>query len=568
MPITRLRGPFAHRACAAVVVAVLGALVAASAASAHAMLDFSTPSNDDVLDRAPAQVVLRFNEPVETAFGSVRVYDGAARRVDEGGTTRPQSKEVAVRVRSGLPHGTYTVAWRVVSSDSHPVSGAFVFHVGKPGAGAAGVADQVLDEQSGSRAVDLSFDVVRFPHPSRSSPLSVGGAVALAFALRLEAPPVREPLWLALAAAGFLLALASLAGIGLEGAKASGLGLDAAVRLSLIRDVLDTQFGRISLARVALAVVVTAIAALALRRPRGERQLAWSASVLGVAIAITPALSGHARVAGTLAVASDSGARPGGGGRDRRDSPSSCLRLACAWRSLSPRGRFLASSELALVSVTALLLAGVVNGFLEVRSWSGLWETTYGRLLLVKVALVLPVLALGAFNNRVSVPRLRAGIASALERRRFLRAAAAELTLVVVIVGVTAVLVAEPPAKAQLAVQTGPVSREAIVGPFHLELVVDPARPGPNAIHLFLLDHATGQPPRPTRCASPPRFRPRESARPPAGGTGGPGHVVVTAATFPLVGDWRLRVDVRRGEFDQWSTTLTIPIRKGNLPTR
>jgi copper transport protein len=563
VPITRLRGPFAHRACAAVVVAVLGALVAASAASAHAMLDFSTPSNDDVLDRAPAQVVLRFNEPVETAFGSVRVYDGAARRVDEGGTTRPQSKEVAVRVRSGLPHGTYTVAWRVVSSDSHPVSGAFVFHVGKPGAGAAGVADQVLDEQSGSRAVDLSFDVVRFLNFALIL-LSVGGAVALAFALRLEAPPVREPLWLALAAAGFLLALASLAGIGLEGAKASGLGLDAAVRLSLIRDVLDTQFGRISLARVALAVVVTAIAALALRRPRGERQLAWSASVLGVAIAITPALSGHARVAGTLAVASDSvhvlAAAAWIGGL--------AFLLLALWRVRGDRWavatravpRF---SELALVSVTALLLAGVVNGFLEVRSWSGLWETTYGRLLLVKVALVLPVLALGAFNNRVSVPRLRAGIASVLERRRFLRAAAAELTLVVVIVGVTAVLVAEPPAKAQLAVQTGPVSREAIVGPFHLELVVDPARPGPNEIHLYLLDHHTGQPAEVDEV--------RVAASLPAAGIGpirlqavpaGPGHVAITAATFPLVGEWRLRVDVRNGEFDQWSTTFTIPIRR------
>ncbi len=77
-------------------------------------------------------------------------------------------------------------------------------------------------------------------------------------------------------------------------------------------------------------------------------------------------------------------------------------------------------SALAVVSIAALLTAGVINGFLEVRSWSGLWETTYGRLLLVKVALVLPVLALGAFNNRVSVPRLRARIASALERRRFL----------------------------------------------------------------------------------------------------------------------------------------------------
>ena len=260
----------ALRLGAAVAVAALAALAAAPTASAHATLVSSTPSNDEVLGRAPAQVVLRFNEPVETAFGSVRVYDGAARRVDDGGTTRPQPREVAVRVRSGLPRGTYTVAWRVVSADSHPVSGAFVFHVGKPGAGAAGVASQVLDEQAGSGVVDRSFDVVRFLNFALIL-LCVGGAVALAVVLGREAPTVRRPLWAALASAGVLLALASLAGIGLEGAKASGLGLDAAFRSSLIGDVLETRFGRVWLVRAVLALAVAVLAAVALWRPRASR---------------------------------------------------------------------------------------------------------------------------------------------------------------------------------------------------------------------------------------------------------------------------------------------------------
>ena len=47
----------------------------------------------------------------------------------------------------------------------------------------------------------------------------------------------------------------------------------------------------------------------------------------------------------------------------------------------------------------------------------------------------------------------------------------------------------------------------------------------------------------------------------------GPGHAAVPAATLPLVGDWRLRVDVRKGDFDEWSTTVTIPIRKDSLKT-
>jgi copper transport protein len=163
------------------------------------------------------------------------------------------------------------------------------------------------------------------------------------------------------------------------------------------------------------------------------------------------------------------------------------------------------------------------------------------------------------------VPRLRAGIASAIERRRFLRATAAELALVVCIVGVTAVLVAEPPAKAQQAAEAGPVSRDAFVHPYQVNLVVDPARTGTNEVHVYLLNHLTGQPARVDEV--------RIGASLPAAGLGplrleavpaGPGHVVVPAATLPLAGLWTLRLDIRRGEFDQVSTTVTIPIRKDN----
>ena len=63
-----------------------------------------------------------------------------------------------------------------------------------------------------------------------------------------------------------------------------------------------------------------------------------------------------------------------------------------------------------MIAVAVLIAAGCVNGFLEVHSWAGLWETTYGRLLLVKVALLLPLLALGAFNNRCSRPSHQVGV--------------------------------------------------------------------------------------------------------------------------------------------------------------
>ena len=38
----------------------------------------------------------------------------------------------AVKLPAGLKDGTYVVAWRVTSADSHPVSGAFSFSIGQP----------------------------------------------------------------------------------------------------------------------------------------------------------------------------------------------------------------------------------------------------------------------------------------------------------------------------------------------------------------------------------------------------------------------------------------------------
>ncbi len=559
-----LRHHVVGRVCLVVLAATLFALAAAPAALAHANLSATTPANDAVLESSPAQVTLRFDEPVESAFGSVRVFDGQAKRVDDGVTVRPAANEVAVGIDRTLPRGTYTVAWRVVSADSHPVHGAFVFHIGKPGAGAGGVAEEVLHRDSGSAAVSRTFTAIRGLGFALIL-LTAGGAGALALWVpgRDGVRPERRRLWLALAGSSIALVPVTLAAIGLQGASAAGLGLDASVRWSLVNEVLDTRFGKTALARVVLAVIIATLALVARSLARwSEQALALSACSLGALLATTPAVAGHARVEGSLAVLSDAvhveAAALWAGGL-------TFLLLLLLWT----RGRrwevaaeaVPAFSSVAVVAVAAVLTAGVVNGYLEVGSWHGLWETTYGRVLLLKVGLVLPVLALGAFNNRVSVPRLRNGAASVVERRRFLQSAVVELALLTAVVGVTAVLVAEPPARGRQSA-AGPVSVDTRVGPFDLNLVVDPAIAGRNEIHLYLLDRE-GQPATVAEA--------RILASLPSASIGplhlkstsaGPGHYIVTGASFPIAGVWKLRVEVRRGDFDQWSTTVPVSIRK------
>ncbi len=120
----------------AVAALVVAALAMPQGAAAHAELIATTPERGARVQAAPERVAFRFNEPVEAGFGAVRVFDAEGERVDEGDPIRPgdDSKAIGVALRSGLPDGSYTATYRVVSADSHPISGGFVFTVGEGGA--------------------------------------------------------------------------------------------------------------------------------------------------------------------------------------------------------------------------------------------------------------------------------------------------------------------------------------------------------------------------------------------------------------------------------------------------
>ncbi|OKI00379.1 hypothetical protein A6A06_22660 [Streptomyces sp. CB02923] len=117
----------------------------AAPASAHAALTGSTPAQGSVVQSAPEQVTLTFSEGVAMGDDSVRVLDPQGKRVDRGKLRDLCSGETVkygAGLPPGLPDGTYTVAWQAVSADSHPVSGAFTFSVGAPSATSAPLPQQ------------------------------------------------------------------------------------------------------------------------------------------------------------------------------------------------------------------------------------------------------------------------------------------------------------------------------------------------------------------------------------------------------------------------------------------
>jgi copper transport protein len=381
-----------------------------------------------------------------------------------------------------------------------------------------------------------------------------------------------------LAAISGALALVALLNIAFQGAAAGGLSIVDGFSWDVYSNVIDTRYGEMMLLQAALAVTL-ALTALALRHTehRDRRPLSALTLALGAVMSLTPSLSGHASTAGKLAMTADvahviaAALWTGGLG-----FLFLALMLAKEDRwPLATRAvpRF---SNMAVISVVVLLVAGIVNGYLQVRTWSALWETEYGLLLLAKVALVLPLLALGAYNNRYAVPRLKAGIASVLERRRFLRAAGVELGIMVAIVAVTAVLVNAEPARTEMGMEMeeGAAHTEeptettgdheafegmVMLGDSEVMVMVDPAMPGENMITLTFetppenLTRASVSASLPSQEIGPLDF---EAEADPAA----PGTYTIEGATLSIAGEWELRIEALLGEFDLLTETIAVPI--------
>jgi copper transport protein len=558
----------------ALVVAAVAAAVLAASAFAHSVLLGTEPANDQVLQESPSRVELRFNEPVEMSLGGIRVFDGEGNRVDADEVSPNDAPRVGVDIEGELERGTYTVAWRAISADSDPISGAFVFHVQERGVQPGGISVESLT--GNTTTVDVFFTAGRF-FDFALLLLSLGGAAVIVICLPSAAWPVRRRLYGILAGLAAALALVALLNIFVQGAAAGGLGILDAFRWDVFTNVLETRYGEMMLVQSALAATL-ALTAMALRHSedRDRRALAALTLALGAAMALTPSFSGHASTAGNLALVSDiahviAAALWTGG-----------LGFLVLGLILAREERWLLAtracprfSNMAVVSVAALLIAGVINGYLQVRTWSNLWETRYGLLLLAKIALVVPLLALGAYNNRYAVPRLKAGIASVLERRRFLTAAGVELAIMVAVVAVTAVLVNAEPARTEAMMEEGMAMEDGAMdaegehmafesdvdlGAMMAHVVVEPAMPGENSIHLTFEHGDAEQLTEVSVAASLPSEDIGPLAFPAKPVQGQPGEYVAEGASLSLPGEWELRIEALMGEFDLLTETITVPI--------
>ena len=557
-------------------------LLVPAAASAHAVLVETSPERGATVERAPSQVVFRFNEPVELAFGAVRVFDAGGEQVEAGEAVHPDGDGKAVAVALGdLADGSYTATYRVVSADGHPISGGFVFSVGSAGTGeAAAVADLLGDAEAGP-VTDVAFGVAKAVSYAAIA-LAVGGVL---FVLAVWLPSLRSTsgagdTWRLASEAfagrarlvGALTvaagALGTALGLVLQAATAAGISAWEALDPDVLGDLLDTRFGTVWGLRLLVWLALGGLLAVAPQRKRSDLLLAGL--LLGFLV-VSPALAGHAGASEPRVVLLGAdivhvlamSVWVGGIALLVLALPAATRRLERSDRSRLLGATLERFSPIALGCVVALLATGILQSLLHLEAISNLIDTAFGRAILVKVALVLGLIGLGALNRRRSLPRLRAlaagGAPPGSEGVVLRRSLRTELALFAGVLAAAAALTSYPPPDALAA---GPFSTSTTLGEARLELTVDPAKTGPNEVHLYLTDRASG--------AQYDRFRDVELALrlpdkqigplAPRVDKAGPGHWVARRAAIVPRGDWRLTVSGRISEFEEHRALVEVPV--------
>ncbi|MFF4040609.1 copper resistance CopC/CopD family protein [Streptomyces sp. NPDC001816] len=373
-------------------------LGATAPASAHAALRGTDPADGTVLKSAPREVTLTFTESVGLLTDSLRVYDPENQRVRTGEADHAAGRSDTVRVSlpAELGPGTYTVAWRVVSADSHPVSGALTFSVGKRTA----TATSVLPDRAENPATTSLYNIARYL-AYLAVALLLGPAAFVAYCR----PPGPAHLRTPVAAAWGTLFASTIALFLLRAPYEEGTAPTTAFALSSLTRTASTRPGELLLTRLALLLLAGACA-LALRRWRRRiprRAALATAATLSVALALTWAASEHASAGlqvplaitsatlHLLAMAAWLGGLTALVLTLRRPAPGPAAPLVQAVT------RF---SRLAFASVTVLVATGVYQSWRGLGSWQALTDTTYGRLLLAKLAAVTLLLAAASRSRR------------------------------------------------------------------------------------------------------------------------------------------------------------------------
>jgi copper transport protein len=540
---------------------VFVAAMPARPAEAHALLVRADPPANSQLREPPTVLTLYFSEAVERSFTSARVTDQDNRRVDDR-VEFDDSDEALMRVYlKDVKPGYLNVEWQNVSKvDGHRLTGSYPVSILNPDGSVAATPPQATGSTTSGENPN-PFRVASKALLLIAGSVLVGGAAFLV----LVAPGAGRPetridfeqkAWLVIGGALIVMAIAGLGELVLQASDVN----------ASVSAVLDTRWGERWLLRHG-ALLLPALALLvAWNSQRPQRLMAVVALAGGVVYLLSTSSVSHGAA--------------GGGSFWATLSDFVHLLATSVWIGMlallilyfrwartaykdGERYLVLASalrrfSLIAVVSVSLLLFTGVVNSLVEVGRLADLLDTGYGRALLVKLLLLIPLLAIGARNAYLLRPQLvqEAGERQIRSRQELLAETETdlnktmrwELGVALAVLAVVALLVQITPTRGRIAEASasGPYVQTADTENLFVTLRVDPNQPGVNTFEVYLAGNT--QPVESLRL---------EFTQP--GGFGSPSRLPLEASNPPTFyigqgpfltepGKWTITLNIRRSE--------------------
>jgi copper transport protein len=443
------------RAAAIVVGLALCATVshAATRALLHASLLRSTPAANSHLAKPPDAIRLVFSEQIVPELSQIALIrpDGSSTQLQVAND--PHDVHTLVGRVAALPEltsGRYTVSWRVISADGHPVGGSFIFSVGNPAADTARPTVVAPSSQGAAKRSGDSLTVggVGSPAPVAAAEQKVPVLASLLRGLGLGALMTGVGLLFFGVTSGehrhfspraFIaraIAIGAVLVVAHFFAWLRYLSPTGGLNGDFIGSMFDSSVGRVELIRTLLAVLTLWSIALA----RHDR----IALVLGAACLVVSGAIGHpAAIDPYLTIPAKSlhllAAAVWLGGLFWLVWLSQCDEAAC-------RAEARRVSSLALVSVIVIFLSGLLETVLFLNTPSDLIRSDYGRLVLAKMIGLGILIAYGAYNRFGLLPQLDvAGGAEKLSRS--VKQEIVVVTLVILIGGFLAYVPTPPVAR-------------------------------------------------------------------------------------------------------------------------
>jgi copper transport protein len=511
-----------------------GLLLCSQAAWGHASPLAASPAPGAVLEQAPSEIVLTFNEPV--SITGLKLISPQGQPVSTG---RPVEQDAKVRLpltgsraAGSRPQGTFLLSWRVVSADGHPVGGTLDYSVGAPSAQGPATVPAVARDiaiwltrwltylclfAATGAALFRSIHVRTLQAWAR--PFVAAGLVLLPIDLGLQGLDLRDVPWTALAQAD---------------TWSAALGSTYAATLALY----------------ALALL-SAAGMLGARRPLPARLLGIASLIL---TGLGAAASGHAGTAPPQWLS--------------RPAVTLHVMTAIAWIGLlvplartllpqpaqppsaTPADRAASTMPLAGFSrwitpvVGLLAVSGLSLAYLQLDKPDDLWQTHYGWVLIAKLCLVGLLLCLAAYNRWHLTRPILSGSQRAARHLRI--AIAVELALALLILAVVSLWRFTPPPRS---LDAGRAMISAVT--LADNKVQAQVNPGPGAWHIRLSNPAAGSFPaqavtlilsNPAAGIEPMRRKASRQAD---------GLWLAPVPALPETGKWEIQVEILIDDFDQ-----------------